>query len=64
MGTDSTLHGTVAQSPNLAAMFMGALTSTMMEPEDVANAVAFATSDEAKYMTGTELVVDLGLLGR
>lgn len=64
MGTDTTLHATVAEAPNLAPMFMGALTSTMMEPEDVANAVAFATSDEAKYMTGTELVVDLGLLGR
>jgi len=64
MGLDETLHSTVAESPALGAMFMGALTTPMMPPEDVAAAVAFCTSDEGRFMTGTELVVDLGVLGR
>ena len=30
------------------------------EAEDIANAVAFLASDEARYITATELPVDLG----
>lgn len=32
-----------------------------VEPVDVANAVCFLVSDEARYITGTQLVVDAGL---
>ena len=32
-----------------------------VEPVDVANAVVFLASDEARYVTGTQLVVDAGL---
>jgi len=32
-----------------------------VEPVDVANAVLFLASDEARYITGTQLVVDAGL---
>ncbi len=35
-----------------------------VEPVDVANAVLFLASDEARYITGTQLVVDAGLLAR
>jgi SDR family mycofactocin-dependent oxidoreductase len=35
-----------------------------VEPVDIANAVVFLASDEARYITGTQLVVDAGLLGR
>jgi len=35
-----------------------------VEPVDVANAVVFLASDEARYITGTQLVVDAGLLGK
>lgn len=32
------------------------------QPEDIANAILFLASDEARYITGAELVVDGGLL--
>lgn len=35
-----------------------------VEPEDVANAVLFLASDEARYITGAQLVLDAGLLTR
>ena len=34
------------------------------EPQDVAAAVAYLASDDAKFVTGTELVVDGGLLAQ
>lgn len=36
----------------------------MGTPWEVANAIAFLASDEASYITGTELVVDGGLTGK
>jgi SDR family mycofactocin-dependent oxidoreductase len=33
-----------------------------VEPVDVANAVVFLASDQARYITGTQLVVDAGLI--
>jgi NAD(P)-dependent dehydrogenase (short-subunit alcohol dehydrogenase family) len=35
-----------------------------IEPEDVARAVLFLASDDARYATGSALVVDAGLLTR
>jgi SDR family mycofactocin-dependent oxidoreductase len=35
-----------------------------IEPEDVAEAVVFLVSDKARFMTGTEFVIDAGLLTR
>jgi len=35
-----------------------------IEPEDVANAVLFLVSDAARYVTGSEFVLDAGLLTR
>jgi len=35
-----------------------------VEPVDIANAVVFLASDEGRYITGTQLVVDAGLLAR
>ena len=33
-------------------------------PEDVANLVAFVASDEASWITGTEMIIDGGLSAR
>ena len=35
-----------------------------VEPEDVAHAVVFLASDRARYMTGSQFVLDAGLLSR
>ena len=35
-----------------------------VEPEDVANAVVFLASAKARYITGSEFVLDAGLLSR
>ncbi len=44
----------------LGALFMNALPADFLEPEDVAGLVAFLASDEAKYMTGAQVPIDLG----
>jgi NAD(P)-dependent dehydrogenase (short-subunit alcohol dehydrogenase family) len=38
-----------------------ALPIPWVEPVDISNAVLFLASDEARYVTGTELKVDAGL---
>jgi NAD(P)-dependent dehydrogenase (short-subunit alcohol dehydrogenase family) len=48
----------------LAPMLMGALPDPVSQPEDIANAVAWLASDEARHVTGIQLPVDLGILGR
>jgi len=48
----------------LGPMFMGALPDPISQPEDIANAVAWLASDEARHVTGVALPVDLGILGR
>jgi NAD(P)-dependent dehydrogenase (short-subunit alcohol dehydrogenase family) len=34
----------------------------MGEPDDIANCIVFLASDEAKYVTGAECVIDGGLM--
>jgi NAD(P)-dependent dehydrogenase (short-subunit alcohol dehydrogenase family) len=56
------------RDPEIAAtlgpIFMNTLPHTHIDPEDVSNAVAFLASDEARYITGAEIPVDLGKLIR
>lgn len=35
-----------------------------VEPVDISNAVVFLASDEARYITGTQIVIDAGLLAK
>lgn len=54
----------VEQMPEkvLASMKEKSLLQAMGEPEDIANAYAFLASDQAKFITGTVLQVDGGLI--
>jgi SDR family mycofactocin-dependent oxidoreductase len=52
-----------ANDPGLAAM-QNALPIQMLNPEDIANAVAFLVSDEAKFITGTAWPLDAGFTVR
>ena len=48
----------------LAPIFMNSLPGSLIEPEDVAGLVAFLASDEARYMTGCQIPIDLGNTNR
>jgi len=48
-----------SNDPGLAAM-QNALPIEMLQPEDVANAVAWLVSDEARFITGVSLPLDAG----
>jgi NAD(P)-dependent dehydrogenase (short-subunit alcohol dehydrogenase family) len=43
---------------------MNTLPVEFIEPEDVSAAVAFLASDDAKHITGLQLKVDAGTVGR
>jgi NAD(P)-dependent dehydrogenase (short-subunit alcohol dehydrogenase family) len=43
---------------------MNTLPFTMMEPEDVSGLIAFLAGDESKYMTGSQVPLDMGLTNR
>jgi SDR family mycofactocin-dependent oxidoreductase len=48
----------------LAPLFMQTLPDPMSEPDDIAAAVAWLASDEARHVTGIQLPIDLGVLTR
>jgi SDR family mycofactocin-dependent oxidoreductase len=55
----------LAETPSLAeAMNSNALPVEMVEAIDIANAVAFLVSDEARYITGIALPVDAGFTNK
>ncbi len=61
---DGSMTEYIEKSPLLGPVFMPTLPYQMVEPEDIANMVAFLASDESKYITGAQLPVDLGALNR
>jgi NAD(P)-dependent dehydrogenase (short-subunit alcohol dehydrogenase family) len=58
------LKALIANHPNIGPMFMNALPVELVEPEDVAHAVVYLASDEARYVTGMEFKVDAGTINR
>lgn len=60
MGADGRLPKMLEGHDALGTMFMPALPHAVAEPEDIANLVAFLAGDESKYITGSQLRVDLG----
>lgn len=58
------LNGLLGQDADLAPLFVNTLPVETVEPVDISNAVVYLASDEARYVTGTELTVDAGLVIR
>lgn len=48
----------------LGPIFMGSLPDFISQPEDIAAAVAWLASDDARHVTGSQIPVDLGTLIR
>ena len=53
-----------ATDPNLGQLFMNTLHTPFVEHDDVSSAVVYLASDEARFVTGTELKVDAGNTNR
>ena len=54
------LFNLLEANPKMGAVYINPLPVERLEPEDIAMAVLFLASDEAKYITGTALPVDAG----
>jgi SDR family mycofactocin-dependent oxidoreductase len=54
----------VAEYPEIAGQMQNTLPVQLIEPEDIANAVAWLVSDDARYVTGVTLPVDAGFTNR
>ncbi len=58
-------QGLAGLSPDeVAGLMSGIPLGAMGEPQDIANGCLYLASDESKYMTGSELVIDGGFTAR
>jgi NAD(P)-dependent dehydrogenase (short-subunit alcohol dehydrogenase family) len=64
MANDGDLSMIFKYAPELTGSLTNAMPVDAVDAEDVANAVAWLVSDEARYVTGTVLPVDAGNLNR
>ncbi|UGQ12374.1 mycofactocin-coupled SDR family oxidoreductase [Yinghuangia sp. ASG 101] len=64
MAGDGNLAEILEHAPQLANALTNAMPVDLVEPEDIANAVAWLVSDDARYVTGTVVPVDAGLLNK
>jgi NAD(P)-dependent dehydrogenase (short-subunit alcohol dehydrogenase family) len=53
-----------SRPPDLVPLYQGILPDQVSEAEDIAAAVAWLASDEARHVTGIQLPVDLGRTNR
>ncbi|OZF45779.1 mycofactocin-coupled SDR family oxidoreductase [Rhodococcus sp. 14-2470-1a] len=58
------LHEAMEPRPDLGLLFLGSLPDQMSQAEDIAAAVAWIASNEARHVTGIQLPVDLGRTNR
>lgn len=54
----------VAENPEMAENMQNLIPVSMVDPEDISNAVAWLVSDDAQYVTGATLPVDAGFTAR
>jgi SDR family mycofactocin-dependent oxidoreductase len=65
MVTDAHLHELlVSKADTLGPIFMNTLPEMFMQPEVVSAYVAFLASDDSRYTTGSQFVVDMGNTAR
>jgi len=50
----------IADVPELGPIFVNTMPVEITQPEDIADAVLFLASDEAKYVTGLEMKIEAG----
>lgn len=59
---DEDMLASYTQTLTAAIPLVGQMPTMMLEPKDLAQAYLFLASDESRYVTGTELVVDGGMI--
>ncbi|MFC8525794.1 mycofactocin-coupled SDR family oxidoreductase [Nocardia sp. NPDC057227] len=64
MAADGDLRAVLERSPQLAQALTNAMPVDLVEPLDVSNAIAWLVSEDARYVTGTVVPVDAGLLNK
>jgi SDR family mycofactocin-dependent oxidoreductase len=64
MADNPGMQKSLAENPGLAAAWMNPIPVMWVEAIDISNAVAWLASDEARYVTGTIVPVDAGLLNK
>jgi len=63
-GLKTVLPEVLENDGELSSFFQGVLPDPMLAPEDIAGAVAWLASDDARHVTGIQLPVDLGRTNR
>lgn len=64
MAGDGNLAEIIERAPQLASALTNAMPVDLVEPLDISNAIAWLVSDDARYVTGTVVPVDAGLLNK
>ena len=64
MAADGDLSEVMARNPGIANALTNAMPVDLVEPIDVSNAIAWLVSDESRYVTGTVVPVDAGILNK
>jgi NAD(P)-dependent dehydrogenase (short-subunit alcohol dehydrogenase family) len=64
MAVNDLMMAALEADPSLASAWMNALPVDMVDPIDISNAILYLVSDEGRYVTGTVLPVDAGMINK